>query len=80
MPHNTEAEMALLGAIFVNNRAYEAVSDFLRPEHFGQVAGRFSVMNIPTLLLFKSGEEVDRIVGVVPKEEMSRRIDAVISG
>jgi len=26
--------MALLGAIFVNNRAYEAVSDFLRPEHF----------------------------------------------
>ena len=34
MPHNTEAEMALLGAIFVNNRAYEAVSDFLRPEHF----------------------------------------------
>lgn len=34
VPHNVEAEMALLGAILVNNRAYERVSDFLRPEHF----------------------------------------------
>ncbi len=34
MPHNLDAEKSLLGAIFVNNRAYEAVSEFLRPEHF----------------------------------------------
>ena len=34
MPHNLEAEKGLLGAIFINNRAYETVSDFLRPEHF----------------------------------------------
>jgi replicative DNA helicase len=34
LPHNIEAEMALLGAIFVNNRTYERVSEFLRPEHF----------------------------------------------
>ena len=33
-PHNFEAEMALLGAILANNRAYERVADFLRPEHF----------------------------------------------
>ena len=33
-PHNFEAEMALLGAILANNRAYERVSDFLRGEHF----------------------------------------------
>jgi replicative DNA helicase len=33
-PHNVDAEKALLGAIFANNRAYEAVSEFLRPEHF----------------------------------------------
>ena len=42
------------------------------------VAGQFKIMNIPTLLFFKSGQEVDRIVGVVPKEELSRRIDRVI--
>ena len=34
MPHNIEAEKGLLGAVFVNNRAYETVSEFLRPEHF----------------------------------------------
>jgi replicative DNA helicase len=33
-PHNFEAEVQLLGAILANNRAYEKVSDFLRPEHF----------------------------------------------
>ncbi len=34
VPHNIEAEKALLGAIFVNNRAFERISEFLRPEHF----------------------------------------------
>ena len=43
-----------------------------------QVAAQFRIMNIPTLLLFKGGQEVDRIVGVVPKEELARRIERVI--
>jgi replicative DNA helicase len=33
-PHNIEAEQALLGAILVNNDAFDRISDFLRPEHF----------------------------------------------
>lgn len=33
-PHNLPAEQALLGAILVNNRAYERVSEFLKSEHF----------------------------------------------
>ncbi|WP_448187492.1 replicative DNA helicase [Azospirillum sp. sgz301742] len=33
-PHNEEAEQALLGAILVNNKAYERVGEFLRPQHF----------------------------------------------
>jgi replicative DNA helicase len=33
-PHNEEAEQALLGAILVNNKAFEKVGEFLRPEHF----------------------------------------------
>src|ERR1041384_3771789 len=40
-PHNDEAEMALLGAILHNNRAFERVADFLLPEHFAsRVHGR----------------------------------------
>src|ERR1035438_3476235 len=34
VPHNIEAEQALLGAILVNNEAFYRVSDFLNPEHF----------------------------------------------
>jgi RecA-family ATPase len=33
-PYNTEAEQALLGAIFRDARAYTAVAGFLEPEHF----------------------------------------------
>ncbi len=33
-PHNLEAEMALLGAILVNNEACDRVTGFLAPEHF----------------------------------------------
>src|SRR3954469_1916334 len=40
-PHNYEAERALLGAILMNNRAFERVSEFLAPEHFADpVNGR----------------------------------------
>jgi replicative DNA helicase len=34
MPHNEEVEQALLGALLVNNKALEKVSEFLRAEHF----------------------------------------------
>ncbi len=37
-PRNLDAEQALLGAILMNNRAYERVSEFLRPEHFSDPA------------------------------------------
>jgi len=50
----------------------------LNVDDYPQLASRFRVMNIPTLLLFKGGQEVDRIVGVVPKEELTRRIERVI--
>ncbi len=33
-PHNIEAEQALLGAILLNNAAYDRVMDFLEPDHF----------------------------------------------
>lgn len=34
VPHSIEAEQGLLGAILVNNYAFERVSEFLQPEHF----------------------------------------------
>ena len=39
-----------------------------------QTAARFNVRSIPTLLLLKNGQEIDRIVGVQPKSEILRRL------
>ena len=48
-PSNLEAEQALLGAILVNNRAYEKISEFLKPFHFadamnGKIFGALSTL------------------------------------
>ncbi len=34
MPHNEEAEQALLAALLHSNKSFDAVVDFVRPEHF----------------------------------------------
>ena len=38
LPRSIEAEMGLLGAIFVDNRALEQVAEFLYAEHFALTA------------------------------------------
>ena len=40
-----------------------------------QTAARFELRSIPTLLIFRDGKEVDRIVGLVPKAEIARRLE-----
>ncbi len=37
-------------------------------------AERFQVFSIPTLIIIKAGEEVDRIVGFVPKNQVEDRL------
>lgn len=43
------------------------------------LAARYGVMSIPTLGVFKGGQLVSRIVGYLPKAELKRRVDAVLS-
>jgi thioredoxin 1 len=35
-------------------------------------------MNIPTILFFKNGEVVDKVVGAVPKKELDNKIASLI--
>jgi thioredoxin 2 len=42
------------------------------------VANRFGVRSIPTLLVLKDGREVDRLVGVQPKQEIVRRLEEIL--
>jgi thioredoxin-like negative regulator of GroEL len=41
-------------------------------------ASRFAVRSIPTPLILRDGREIDRIVGAVPKQEIMRRLEAVV--
>jgi thioredoxin 2 len=43
-----------------------------------QIAARFAVRSIPTLLILRRGQEIDRIVGAVPKQEIMRHLEAVL--
>jgi thioredoxin len=39
-----------------------------------ELASRFGVMSIPTLILFKDGQPVDKMVGLTPKEALKTKI------
>ena len=43
-----------------------------------KTAARYSIMSIPTLLIFKNGEPVSHIVGFRPKEELKRSLDTTL--
>jgi thioredoxin 1 len=44
-----------------------------------QYAGQFGVFNIPTMILFKGGQEVDKIVGALPKNQLLDRLTPHLS-
>lgn len=41
-----------------------------------ELASRFQVQSIPTFILFKNGEPVDRMMGAMPKSAFERFIDS----
>ena len=44
-----------------------------------QVATQFRISAIPTLLFFKGGKVIDQLVGVHPKTEIKKRLDALLA-
>jgi len=43
-----------------------------------QVSGKYGIRSIPTLLIFKGGENVGQVVGFRSKSELAKHIDAVL--
>ena len=43
-----------------------------------EIAAQFSIRSIPTLLFFKNGQMVDRLVGAVPKAQIAAKIDSLL--
>ncbi|MCZ6778521.1 MAG: thioredoxin [Acidobacteriota bacterium] len=45
----------------------------------GSIATRFQIRSIPTLLVFKDGQTVDQLIGMVPKDSIQELIDKHVS-
>ncbi|MCB0278367.1 MAG: thioredoxin [Calditrichaeota bacterium] len=43
------------------------------------IAGKYGIRSIPTLVIYKNGEEVDRIIGAVPKAVLEDRLKQQLS-
>lgn len=43
-----------------------------------QTPSKYRIMGIPSLIIFKDGKEVDRIVGAGPKAMITRKLDAAL--
>jgi len=74
-PHNIEAEQAILGAIMMNNDAFDRVSSFLEPAHFFEpIHGRiYEVMRVlvtsgraATPISLKNFIDADMDIGGMP--------------
>jgi thioredoxin 1 len=45
----------------------------------GKTASSLGIRSIPTLLVFHQGKEVDRVIGYQSKEQLKKRLDALVS-
>mgnify|MGYP001620188438 FL=1 len=43
-----------------------------------ELASKFKVMSIPTIIIFKEGKEVKRFIGAIQAEDLENRINGVI--
>ena len=44
-----------------------------------EVATKYKIMGIPTVMFFKDGQKVDQVVGAVPKPQLKAKIDLLLS-
>ena len=43
-----------------------------------ETAGQFGIMSVPTLVFFKMGQEIDRMVGLKSKDTIKVKIDGLL--
>jgi thioredoxin 1 len=44
-----------------------------------EIAGRYQVMSIPTILFFRNGQVVEKLVGARPKRQFKEIIDSLLA-
>ena len=58
-----------------NDYAGKAKVCKLNVDDCGRIAQSYGVMSIPTLILFKDGQEANRIIGFRPKAELAKMLE-----
>lgn len=43
-----------------------------------EIAIKYNIVSIPTILFLKNGEEVDRVIGAVPKSAIKTKLDNIL--
>jgi len=43
-----------------------------------EIAGDYGIMSVPTLIFFKNGEEVDRVIGLGPKDALKEKFNSLL--
>jgi thioredoxin 1 len=44
-----------------------------------EIAGRYQVMSIPTIIFFKGGQPVEKLIGARPKRQFKEVIDSLLA-
>ncbi len=44
-----------------------------------EIAGRYQIMSIPTILFFKNGQPVEKLIGARPKRQFKEIIDSLLA-
>lgn len=44
-----------------------------------EIASKYGIMSIPTMLIFKNGDVVDQIVGAVPKGQITEKLEEFLA-
>lgn len=55
-----------------------AVVGKVNVDNFPTIAAKFGVRNIPTIVVLKNGEVVEKVVGAVPKETLAQKLDSAL--
>ena len=62
--HNEYGDKAIIGKVDVDSN--------------NEIAVKFGIRNIPTVLFLKNGEVVDKVVGAVPKTTLTAKLDILL--
>lgn len=71
--------MAPIYEEFANEYGGKMIFAKLNTDDNQMTAGRLGIQGIPTLLFFRGGREIDRIVGLESREMLRRHIEAALS-